>query len=261
MFRRSLLAAGAAGALITVAGFGPQALAGGNRELMSIKMAQAQATRALAESVVGLKIKSKVVAFADAPAESSVESKVAAELKGVTFNKPKYDSQKDVAVVEARIDLNLVQNVIGKTFDYKGLTVKRLGFGTSSEGARDYIKALRAAELDAYDQLARTLVGQEITGRSRVENMVVESDEVRTRVMAAVWGAQVVDYGWEENGNAFMKLRLDADFVRNIFGGIQKNVGTVEVTGYGATVDDTKSSANKPYDSVTVKMPGGAAAR
>lgn len=236
-------------------------LAGGNKELMSIRMAQTMATRGLTESMVGLKVRSNEVHLSDQPSEITVDAKISAVIKGVQHSRPKYDPQRDIAMVEGSLKLGDVSNVIGKKVRYNNLTIKRIGFGTTSAESRPFLNALRAAELDAYDQLARTIVGQEIKSVSKTRNMVLESDEVRSSVLAAIWGAEVVDYGWTEDGSAFVKMKLDARYVKDVMGDRTRyNAGNViEVTGMGATHDDTKDvehgQGGRAYDTMDMKLP------
>jgi hypothetical protein len=82
--------------------------------------------------------------------------------------------------------------------------------------------------------------------RSRTENLVLVSDEVRTSVMAAIWGAEVKDYGWTEDGNAFVKMTFDA-LREGHFGQRIKYTGpnVIEVTGH-AQRDDSRASMGQP---------------
>lgn len=245
----------------------PSAQAQGNKELMSIRMAQAMATRGITESIVGLKVRSQEVFFSDRSGETSVDTKIQAAVKGVKHGRPKYDAQRDIAISEATITLGDVRNVIGKQVSYNNVTVRRIGLGTNTESSRPFLQALRAAEIDAYDQLARIIVGQQVDSRSRTENLVLVSDEVRTSVMAAIWGAEVKDYGWTEDGNAFVKMTLDVRYAKDIFGQRIKYTGpnVIEVTGQGAQRDDTRASMGQPgqppgrlYDPVDLKLPTAA---
>ncbi|BBK37507.1 hypothetical protein STAQ_25850 [Allostella sp. ATCC 35155] len=244
----------------------PAAEAQGNKELMSIRMAQAMATRGITESIVGLKVRSQEVFFSDRSGETSVDTKIQAAVKGVKHARPKYDAARDIAISEASITLGDVRNVIGKPVSYNNVTVRRIGLGTNTESSRPFLQALRAAEIDAYDQLARIIVGQQVDSRSRTENLVLVSDEVRTSVMAAIWGAEVKDYGWTEDGNAFVKMTLDVRYAKDILGQRIRYSGpnVVEVTGQGAQRDDTRAGMGQPgqpgrlYDPVDLKLPTAA---
>ncbi|RMD70125.1 MAG: hypothetical protein D6819_05080 [Gammaproteobacteria bacterium] len=240
----------------------------GNKKLMTIQKAKDMARRAIVESVVGLKIRSKAL-WASRPSDYyKIESKVAAAIKGIQFDTPKYDPEKDVAMVTAHIRLGSVKNIIGKRIDYDDAVITRVAFATSSPQYMPQLNALRAAELNAYDELAKLIVGQKLESKSKVRNFVLESDEVRTKVLAAIWGAEVKDFGWEEDGTAFVTLRLNARYVEDILGQRIKYTGDnyVEVTGYGAPADElseTTGPATVPMvrkstvEEVTIDIPGG----
>jgi len=204
-------------------------------------------------------VRSNEVFFSDRPGEVNQESKVTAALRNVEYGRPKYDEKRGIAMVEATIRLGEVTNVIGRTVAYDDAVVRRFGFGTTTESARPYLQALRAAELDAYDLMARRLVGEKVDGRTKSRNLVLESDEVRTKVMAAVWGATVKDFGWSEDGNAYVVLSLDARYVKDVMGNRFRSTtdAVVEVTGQGATRDDSSkqdfSPAGRLYDPVDMK--------
>ena len=55
---------------------------GGNKKLMTVKKAKALASRALVESVIGLKIRSNALWASKPDDYNRVESKVMAEIKG-----------------------------------------------------------------------------------------------------------------------------------------------------------------------------------
>ncbi len=212
----------------------------GNRQLMSIQKAKDMARRAIVESVVGLKIRSNSL-WASRPSDYyKIESKVAAAIKGIKFDQIQYDKEKDIAKATASIQLGSVENIIGKQIDYDDVIIRRTAFATTTPDYMPSLNALRAAELNAYDEMAKLIVGQKIKSETKVDNFVLESDKVRTKVLAAIWGSEVKEFGWTEEGNAFVTLRLNARWVQDIVGQriqyTQDNY--VEVTGYGSPVDD-----------------------
>lgn len=212
----------------------------GGKKLLTVRKAKAIAQRALVESVIGLKLHSNEL-WTDTSANDQyqVTSETAAQIQGVVFDTPKYDSAKDIAMVTAKIRLGEVQNIIGKPVAYQDLVISRVGFATSSPQFAPQLRALRAAELNAYDEMARLLVGQEISSKSKLRNFVLQSDEVRTKTQAALWGSEVADFGWEPDGTAYVKLVLNAKWVSDILGRSNAS-GVYEVTGYGATHDESK---------------------
>lgn len=214
--------------------------AAGNKQLMTIQKAKDLARRAIVESVVGLKIRSNAL-WASRPSDYyKIESKVAAAIKGVKFDRIQYDAEKDIAKATAYIQLGSVANIIGKQVDYQDQVVRRTAFATSTPTYMPQLNALRAAELNAYDEMAKLIVGQKVQSESRVKNFVLENDTVRTKVLAAIWGSEVKEFGWTEDGNAFVTLRLNARWVQDIVG--QRIEYTednyVEATGHGSPVDD-----------------------
>ena len=238
--------------------------AGGNKKLMTVKKAKVMAQRGIVESVIGLKIKSNSL-WTDKESDIyKIESKVAADIKGIMFDTAKYDKAKDIAMITAKIKLGSIKNIIGKPIHYDDIVISRVGFATSSKEYAPQLAALRAAELNAYDEL---IVGQRIESNTKVKNFVVESDEVRTKTLAAIWGAEVKDFGWEEDGTAFITLRLNAKWIRDILGNkfthVQDNY--LEVTGYGAGYDELDETAGETFgtkakavDEVSFKIPGRA---
>ena len=239
--------------------------AGGNKKLMSIKKAKVMAQRGIVESVIGLKIKSTSLWTDQNSDEYKIESKVAATIKGITFDSPKYDKNKDIAMITAQIKLGSVKNIIGKSIHYGDIVISRVGFATSSRQFAPQLRALRAAELNAYDELAQLIVGQKLKSNTKVKNFVLESDEVKTKTLAAIWGAVVKDFGWEDDGTASITLRLNAKYVRDVLGNTYAYTkdNYLEVTGYGATHDELNESNTESFgtksnvvDEVNFNIPG-----
>ncbi|MGR9052659.1 MAG: hypothetical protein ACU84J_08425 [Gammaproteobacteria bacterium] len=227
------------------------AWAGGNKKLMTVKKAKVMAQRGIVESVIGLKIRSTSLWTDENSDEYKIESKVAAAIKGIVFEPAKYDKTKDIAMVTARIKLGSIKNIIGKPIHYDDIVISRVGFATSSKQYAPQLAALRAAELNAYDEMAQLIVGQKIKSNTKVKNFVLESDEVRTKTLAAIWGAEVKDFGWEEDGTAFITLRLNAKWVRDVIGNTiaYTNDNYLEVTGYGATHDELEETETESFGS------------
>ena len=239
--------------------------AGGNKKLMTIKKAKVMAQRGIVESVIGLKVKSTSL-WTDKNSDIyRIESKVSAQIKGIQFESPKYDKTKDIAMITANIQLGSIKNIIGKSIHYDDIVISRVGFATSSKEYAPQLAALRAAELNAYDEMAQLIVGQKIKSNTKVKNFVLESDEVKTKTLAAIWGAEVKDFGWEEDGTAFIQLRLNAKYVRDILGNtfVYSADNYLEVTGYGATHDELSETGNESFgvkgnavEDVTFDIPG-----
>jgi len=234
--------------LLTVFTAGP-VLAQGNKQLMSEKMAEQDLKRNLVEAVIGFKVKGETEFGLTEDARYRVDTRAAAVIKGIKVDKRIYDKEKDICLVFGHIDLGDIVNVLGERVSFKDVQVESFGFGTMTEASRPALRALRAAQLNAYDQMATLLVGEKVFSSSTAENFVLTKDSNRARVCAAVFGAYVPNpgmndpkrgWGWDENGNAFLRLEMDARKVRDMLGNLitYKGENILEVTGRGAQKDE-----------------------
>jgi hypothetical protein len=234
---------------ILVMVFAATALAGGNKQLMSEKMATQDLKRNIVESVIGLKVKSEGKFGLTEDPNLREKTLTAAVIKGVIIDKMIYDKEKDIALAFGHLDLGDIVNVLGEWHRFKGVRVEGFGFGTTSAAVRPPLMALRAALVNAYDELAQVMIGEKILSTSTTENFVLTKDVNRSKVCAAIFGAYIPNielnspnrgWGWDSSGNAFVKLEIDARKVRDILGNLMVYSGPniIEVTGRGATVDE-----------------------
>ncbi len=237
------------GAVFLAAWLAPALALAGNRQLMTEKMAEQDMKRVIVESVIGYKVRSESRMGLTEDPSYKVETKAAAVIKGIKVDKMIYDKDKDIALCFGHIDIGDVVNVVGELVRFKGVTVEGFGFGTMTEAAKPPLMALRAALLDAYNQMAALLVGEKILSQSTMENFILTKDVNRSKVCAAIFGAYIPNpglsspnrgWGWDESGNAFVKLELDPRTVQDILGNliVYKGAGILEVTGRGSQVDD-----------------------
>jgi hypothetical protein len=216
----------------------------GNDRLMAIKQAEIVACRALVESVYGVKVRanSEVKDLVNGIFEGSAETKTKGTLRGYKLDKV-FDEKKGVAKVTASISLKQVSDCTGMSFPNPDKEIRRIGFSTIRAEMKGAISALRAAELDAYGQLAEQIVGMDVEGKSSVRNMVLQSDTIKAKVVAALFLTEMADYGWQKNGDAYITLRINVDDVAKILGEKLNVSGMVEATGNGAAVNDYKGAA------------------
>ena len=220
----------------------------GNKKMMTIMAAKMQASRALVESIYGLKVRSKesVVNMVSESYTGTTESKTKATISGIKFDQIEYDPNNDIAKVVASVSLDSLENIDGTVMQLNNKTFRRVGYGTSTPANAGSLKALRAAELDGYKQLAQQLVGYIVESETAVENFVLTNDVVKTKLLATLYLTEVTDYGWEENGDAFVNMQLDVSSASQILGrdlGIQDEL--IQVQGMGAQEDDfSKISQN-----------------
>ncbi len=217
----------------------------GNKRIMSVRAAKVMAERALVESVYGLKVRAteEVQDMVAANFIGKTESKTSARISGIKFEEVLYDAEKDIAKATATVSLDSIENIDGKVMDLKNQVFRRVAFATSTPSQAGPLKALRAAELDAYKQLVKRVVGFTLESQTTVENYMLKSDLVKTRVLATTYLARVTDFGWTDTGDAYVKMTLNVKEVSEILGEeISGEDELIEVEGAGAQVDDFKSA-------------------
>jgi len=213
----------------------------GNKRIMTIRAAKVMAERAIVESIYGLKLKAteEVKDMIPASFEGSTETKTQAKIKGISYDDIVYDQEKDIAKVTASVALDTITNIDGKVMNLKNKVYKRVGFATSTPEMAGPIRALRAAELDAYKQLIKQIVGFTLESQTKVENYMLKSDLVKTKVLATLYLAEVTDYGWDKQNDAFVKMSLKVSEISEILGeSIVDGGQVIEVEGQGAQEDD-----------------------
>ncbi|TRO81971.1 hypothetical protein [Trichloromonas acetexigens] len=220
----------------------------GNKRIMSVKAAKVMAERALVESVYGLKLRAeeRVEDMVSASFIGNTESKTAAQIKGIVFEEVIYDAKQDIAQVTASVKMPSITNIDGQTVNLGNKVFRRVGFATSTPKEAGPLKALRAAELDAYKELIKQLVGFELESHTTVENFMLTSDVVKTKVMATLFMAELTEYGWTPEGDAYVKMQLNLKEASEVLG---QNIITdreiIDVEGQGAQVDDFTTANGK----------------
>ena len=144
------------------------------------------------------------------------------------------------------------------------------------------LMAFRAALLNAYDEMAATIVGEKISSYSEADNFVLSKDINKSKVCAAVYGAFIPNpgindanrgWGWDDGGNAFVKLQMDLRKARDILGQrlVYTGANPIEVIGRGSQVDELQeekaaqgagsmvqpTAAETKYQSLDMPVQGG----
>ncbi len=212
----------------------------GQKKLMTTRKAKIVAQRALVESVFGLKIKSEesVMDMVNASFSTTGETKTSATVVGINIDDLVYDKEKDLAKATASITLGQVGEQTGITFPSADKRFSRVGFATSSPEHLPAVKAMRVAEIDAYSSLAKQTLGFDLESGTKVENYVLSTDTIKTKMVAALFLAELIEYGWDDDKNAFVTLRLNLDEMGQVLGQEFATKGSVTVTGFGATEND-----------------------
>ncbi len=217
----------------------------GNKKIMTTRAAKVLAERAIVESIYGVKIRSteEVVDMVAAGFKGRTETKTKANIRGIKVEEVVYDAEKDIAKATASITLDTFTNIDGQAMDLGGKTFRRVAFATSTPSQAGPIQALRAAELDAYKQLAKRIVGFTLESKTTVENYILTSDLAKSKVLATMYLARVTDYGWDSDGDAYIKMAIDTREVSDILGlQFQNEDEIIKVEGNGAYVDDFSNS-------------------
>jgi len=230
--------------IVCVSFFAPSVWAG-NKKMMAIMAAKNDAMRGLTEQVYGLKVRSSEE-VKNMTADSYVgktDSKTSATLSGIKITDVIYDSQQDIARATATMTANEIVNIDGSNVALNGKVFKQVGFGTSSSQNAGPLKALRAAQIDAYKQLAQQIAGFTLESQTSVENYMLKSDIIQTKVQASLALSEIVDFGWDNSGDAYVKMILKVDEVAAMLGEAVIGAGDViEVEGLGAVQDDFKKA-------------------
>ena len=213
----------------------------GNKRMMSVMAAKMQASRSLVEAIYGLKIRAteSVENMVAANYKSVTESKTEAFISGIIYDNIEYDSKKDIAKVDAIVQLSSITNIDGEEMNLQNKVFRRIGYGTSTPANAAPLSALRAAEIDGYRELTKRLIGMKVESKTSIENYLLKSDIIKTKLLATLYLAEVIDYGWEENGDAFINMKLNLIEAASILG---RDLGIdyefIEVQGVGAQEDD-----------------------
>ncbi len=226
--------------LVVASVFVPPVFAG-NKKIMTIRAAKVMAERALVESVYGLKVRSteEVQDLVAVNFTGKTETKTSATIGGIKFDEVIYDAKKDVAKATATLQLDQLTNIDGQTLDLKNKVFRRVAFATSTPSQAGPLKALRAAEVDGYKQLVKRVVGFTLESQTTVENYILTSDLVKAKALATIYLAEVEEFGWDDSGDAFVKMTLNVKEVGDVLG--QQIVGeddVIVVEGAGAQYDD-----------------------
>ncbi|MCI5164764.1 MAG: hypothetical protein D3903_01425 [Candidatus Electrothrix sp. GM3_4] len=217
---------------------------GGNKKIMSMGAAKVLAERAIVESIYGLKIRSteEVVDMVAASFIGKTESKTSADIRGIKITNIGYNSKSDIAQATAEATINSLINIDGQKVNLMGKTFTRTAFATSTPANAGRIRALRAAEIDAYKQLAKAILGFTLESKTTVENYLLTSDIVKTKVLATVYLAEIEKFYWDGEGDAYVEMFIKKSEIEGMLGvSIPDIAELIEVVGQGAQHDDFKS--------------------
>ena len=181
--------------------------ASGKDSMRALKVAEIDALRKMAEKIYGFHIDGHGTVYDFMLENSAISNRVSAVVKGAAkTGKPVYS--KDGAIyVEYSLTMRKVIEVIrkeivkedGKKFEVteqqimnQDRLVSSMGSGAlpESEGLRK-IRAKRAAELDAYSNMAARMMGIRIDSNTTVRDMALGNDKIQTSICAFLKGLKL----------------------------------------------------------------------
>jgi len=111
--------------------------------------------------------------------------------------------------------------------------------------AQKKLLAKRAARVDAIRNLTETIYGTRIGSDTTVEDLVIKSDKIKSRLSALIKGATEVGHTFHDDGSAEVTMELELGPVTDILGTTVEFDGKVfTATGFGAPPRDKASSSH-----------------
>ena len=172
------------------------------------------------------------------------------------------------ATTNVAVNVQVQQNAKGSVNWDKGAEadVEAIGIGLPPEnmGARGNILARRAAIVDAQRNLAEMIQGVQIDSDTVMENLVISSDVVRSKVSAMVKGARIIDEGVNADGSYFVKMRVPMYGVTNSIASValpelRENMEAeplLEVTDSTLSESDVRDVQSAAYTGVVINAAG-----
>jgi hypothetical protein len=211
------------------------------KRLQYVRAAELDATRILAERIMGISLDGETTVKDLAAADDKVKGALSTTLKGVkTVGKPVYHEDGRVEVIRAVKMRTLVESINqslskGNTAvsrEYLTEEIDALGNAAipNSDGhAR--VMAKRAAELDVYRRLAERVAGVQITSDSSMKDFVVENDDIRAAFSNLVKSAEITSITYLDDNSAEVTASMKVGpLVRMITKTVDKNGKVLKVS-------------------------------
>ena len=188
------------------------------KRLQYVRAAELDATRILAERIMGLSLDGKTSVKNLAAADDMVKGVLTATLKGVkTVGKPTFHEDGRVEVIRAVKTRTLVESLVQKLGTKSSSVVRETiieeidALGNAAIPGSDghaRVMAKRAAELDAYRRLAERVAGVDITAESTMRDFAVEHDEIKAGMSNLIKSAEIVDISYLDDNSAEVTAKL-----------------------------------------------------
>lgn len=245
-----------------------------SQRLQYVRAAEVDATRILAERIMGLSLVGETEIRDLAAADDSIKGQLKATLKGVkTEGTPTYHEDGRIEVVRSVKISNLIKCITSSTnpknngTSYKTVAEEISALGNAaipdSVGSKR-VRAKRAAEMDVYRRLAERIAGISLTSDTTVKDFAVESDAVKSSFSHVLKSAEITAITYEADvARVTANVKIEP-LVRTIVrekaaNGKVLNVTestsqrTVEETGVGAVESAAEESPDAPTSEPTSK--------
>lgn len=188
------------------------------KRLQYVRAAELDATRILAERIMGIALDGETTVKELAAASDTVKGALAATLKGVkTVGKPTYHDDGRVEVIRAVKTRALVESItqnLGskkQSISQEVITAEIDALGNAAIPGSDghaRVMAKRAAEMDVYRRLAERAAGVKITSDSTLRDFAVESDEVKATFSNMLKSAEITGITYLDDNSAEVTATL-----------------------------------------------------
>ena len=178
-----------------------------------------------------------------------------------------------IFTIAAFIGVNSLNASAAVEPDWANKVIQVTGMGAqparSANPAQARMMARRAAVADAYRMLAESVKGVNVDSETTVENMMVTSDIIKTKISAMIQGAVIVSEKEIPGGGYEVTMKVPIFGVQNSVAGavmapppVKENFPTPTVTvpssgGYTGLIIDCRGLGLKPVMSPVIKNDSG----
>lgn len=188
------------------------------QRLQYVRSAEMDATRILAERIMGISVDGETSVKELAAASDVVKGALSAALKGVkTVGKPTFHDDGRVEVIRSVKTRMLLESITKKVGSAKQITSHEVltaeidALGNAAIPGSDghaRVMAKRAAEMDVYRKLVERAAGVQITSNSTMRDFAVESDTIKATFANVVKCAKITAITYLDDNSAEVTATL-----------------------------------------------------